>query len=106
MILFGVDQATELACPVDTPSFYPVSSEKAVLIFCKKKKTVGLGVSICESTSSSFIYKRDRDGEKNLQKKKDSVPTEVPGIGKYSPISPPLSLDGNAASPTFSGESD
>jgi hypothetical protein len=59
MILFGVDQATELACPVDTPSFHPVSSEKAVLIFCRKKKKVGF-----ESTSTSFIYKSERRREK------------------------------------------
>jgi hypothetical protein len=64
MILFGVDQATELACPVDAPSFHPVSSEKAVLIFCKKKKTVGLGESICESTCSSFIYTKETVTEK------------------------------------------
>ena len=62
-------------------------------------------MSISESTRSSFIYKSDRNGEKNLQKK-NSVPTEVPGRGKYSWISRPLLLDGNAGSCTLSGESD
>lgn len=39
-----------------------------------------------------YIYKRGRDVEKNLQTKKDSVPTEVRGRGKYSWILRPLFL--------------
>jgi len=68
MVLFGVDQATELACPVDTPCFHPVSSEKAVLIFCSEKKK--LSDYECQFANQLYlplyiyIQKRQRRREK------------------------------------------